>query len=611
MNKNEIRGEVQRFWERTAYGQSIADCFPPWYLQQVFKISAEEAMKQSAAKRGDSFGPRGYDFGLDAFHVDIDEDHSRLFLIQAKFSESLNYISRGFKEFERLIPQLQMAFDEGVSAEPTENKVLFGLRKALSSINTDMKPKLELDFVVIHLSDEDPEIIANRSQSAIDALKTAIGRLLPERKCIIRDIGPREMGPRQEIAVPSPWTSLSLTGVPIKVAIQKGIMYFGVGYLGELVELYRERRHALFSKNVRYYLTTKDNVEKGAAGKMKETLREICNPKDQKDVAKCVQPETFALYHNGVTMCAHDVNPDGNVIRLQDPYILNGCQTIMNAYLYRGDKRNKIDENNWRSILVPLRILSTRDDELVRTVTISNNRQNAIHYAALRSNNADQLHLEERFRRVQIFYERQEGAYEHLRRSDSLQLEEEYLNSSESPIRIVDLARSIAAVSGHLGWARHPKDLFESDSIYGKVFSAKHTESLIFLTFLQNLHEVTPLVLKKDLGLKQTGSGPKPGSLIYFSMCLLARYLAKKKDNETVREFGGMTWGRKDQWRESVKPLLSNRHSRVKDALKTYFLSLQDSETDSLNEAFARSEAHLRLKSDIDPFVAFRNIDKE
>jgi hypothetical protein len=612
MNKNEIRVEVQRFWERTAYGQCMADCFPPWYLQQVFKISDEEAMRQSSEKQGDSFGPRGHDFGLDSFHLDMGEIHSpKLFLIQAKFSDSLGYISKGFKELEKCIPRLQMTFDEGVTGEPIENKVLLNLRKTLNLLDLELRKKLELDFAVIHLSDEDHEIIANRSRSSREDLKTIISELLPERKCIIRDIGPREMGPRQEIAVSSPWTSLSMTDLPVRVAIERGTMYFGVGHLAELVELYRERRHALFSKNVRYYLTSKDNVEKGAAGKMKETLREICNPRNQGSAVNSVQPETFALYHNGVTMYAHKVEPDDKIVKIQDPYVLNGCQTIMNAYLYRVDKRNKIDENRWKNVLVPLRILSTRDEELVRSVTISNNRQNAIHYAALRANDPVQLHLEERFRRVKVFYERQEGAYESLASSSAERLDEEYMNSTESPIRIVDLGRSIAAVSGQTGWARHPKDLFESDPIYGKVFSGKHLESLIFLTFLQNLHDVTSVVLKKDLGLERDGPGPKLSSLTYFVMCLLVRYLTKKNDREVVREFGGKTWGRKNQWREKTKLLLGNHHSKVKEVLQKNFLPLQDSETESLNGAFARSEAGLRLRGDIDCFEAFRNLDKE
>lgn len=599
---------MEKFRERTAYGLSTADCFPPWYLHQTYKLSEEEAMRQSSEKHEGSRGCRGYDFGIDAYYLNLSGSKPELTLIQAKYSDSLRYISEGFKELEKYLPQIQMILDSGVSGESVENKVLVNLRSALKRLDPEARRKLDLDLVVIHLCDEDHEIISNRSKTSREELKEVARDSFLERICTIRDIGPREMGPQQEIAAPSPWMSLSLTSNPIPVSIDRGTMYFGIGFLAELVELYRERRHALFSKNVRYYLTKKDNVEKGAAGKMRETLKEICHPRKQEETLAPL-PEIFALYHNGVTMYSHDIDPGERTIRIRDPYVLNGCQTIMNAYLYSIDQRHKIEEGNWKRVLVPLRILSTKEDELVRAVTINNNRQNAIRYDALRANDPVQIQLEERFKKKMIFYERQEGAYKSLVDSSPDTVEDEYTNSLEGPVRIVDLARSVAAASGKTGWARHPKDLFESDRAYGQVFSQKHLMSITLLTFLQNLHDVIPLVLKKDLKLQQYGNGPKPGSLGYYSLCLLIRYLAKKNDCRFIREFGSRTWSRKTQFRKQVKRLLGNREAKIRNALKEKFLPLDDSETESLNDAFTRAEASLRLKSEIDPYEIFKNLD--
>ncbi len=74
-------------------------------------------------------------------------------------------------------------------------------------------------------------------------------------------------------------------------------MHTPIGRLADLVELYRTRRDHLFSKNVRYYLHSKRNTEKGPAGKMRETLKHIC-------IDKTLPPEQFALFHNGVTIYA-------------------------------------------------------------------------------------------------------------------------------------------------------------------------------------------------------------------------------------------------------------------------------------------------------------------
>ncbi len=165
-------------------------------------------------------------------------------------------------------------------------------------------------------------------------------------------------------------------------------------------------------------------------------------------------------------------------------------------------------------------------------------------------------------------------------------------------------------IGGCLPVAR-PSDLFETDAAYNRIFSAKRLASLNCLTFLQNLHDVISLVLKKDLDLEQKGDGPKPGSLGYYAMCLLVRYLAKHHEYDTIREFGSVLWGRNDQFRSEVAQLLDNRHSGIKGVLKEKFLVLKDSRADSLNDAFTRAETSLRLRNDIDVFEAFKNLDEE
>jgi len=494
MNKNQVRSEVMKFRERTAYGNSNADCFPPWYLHQMYRISETEATRQSSEQSADEGGVRGYDFGIDAFHLDRSEPQSKLIVIQAKHSDSLNYISKGFRDLEKCLPQLQVELAAVGSVVPIENKVLVNLRSDLNRLDTQVKKELNIEFVVIHLCDEDREIIGNRTRAAREDLKEAVDETFPDRVCVIKDIGPHEMGPQQDIIAPSPWIPLTVNTVPLPVTVGHSEMYYGVGFLAELVEIYRQRRDALFSKNVRYFINKKSNIEKGAAGKMKQTLKQIC-------IDNSLEPEIFALYHNGVTIYARDIEPSRKEIRVRDPFVLNGCQTIKNAYLYFFTPRNRtrINEEKWKRILIPLRILCTKDEDVTRSVTINNNRQNAISFAALKANDPIQIQLEERFRKTKIFYERQEGAYESLEDISPEIIEEEYANTRGRQVNIVDLARSIAAAAGEINFAKHRSDIFESDAAYNRVFSAKRLASLTFLTFLQNLHDVTSLVLKKDL----------------------------------------------------------------------------------------------------------------
>ncbi len=60
----------------------------------------------------------------------------------------------------------------------------------------------------------------------------------------------------------------------------------------------------LFSKNVRYYLKSRRNVEKGPASRIKETLKQACATTGDAGIS----PELFAFYHNGVTLIAKSVD---------------------------------------------------------------------------------------------------------------------------------------------------------------------------------------------------------------------------------------------------------------------------------------------------------------
>lgn len=601
-----MKSEVEKFRQKTAYGNSDADCFPPWYLHHMYKISETESMRQSSEHSTDEEGIRGYDFGMDAFRIDKSEAQPKLIVVQAKYSSSLNYIAKGFKDLEKCIPLLQAELAGIGSVVPIENKILVNLRSDLNRLDPPTKKDLTIEFVVIHLCDDDREIISNRTRMTRENLRDAIKDRFPDRTCVIKEIGPQEMGTQQDIVAPSPVVSITINSTSSPVNVDQAVMYYGIGFLSELVDIYRQRRDAFFSKNVRYFINRKTNIEKGAAGKMKQTLKKIC-------VENNLEPEVFALYHNGITLFAREIEPDGKAIKIREPYVLNGCQTIKNAYLYFYDPRNrdKINEERWKRILVPLRILGTKDEDVMRSVTINNNRQNAISFAALRANDPIQIQLEERFKIAKIFYERQEGAYASLEDASPEIIEYEYENTRGRQVNIVDLARAIAAAAGEIGYAKNPADIFESDLAYNRVFSGKRLSSITFLTFLQNLHDIIPLVLKKDLDLQKEGTGPKPGALGYYALCLLVRYLAKHNERDIPREFGSVLWGRSDQFRSKVVQLLDNYHSGIKGVLKEKFLVLEDSSGESLKDAFARAEASLHLKNNIDVFEVFKNIDRE
>jgi hypothetical protein len=354
----EIREAVLDFRKKHAYGEEIQDCFAPWYLKNTFGLAPTEAIRMSAEARQGNNGP-GFDFGIDGFCVTKEkEDYPLLTLVQAKFSNSIRYIADGVRDFKKSVKWLKRALYQEESDFPQENKVLVNLWSELAKLPCEEKNKLKLDFVVIHLSEEDDAILNNRTRDAQEELKDMIWTSLPDRSFKLRLEGPRaiEKIPSPDNG-PIPANTIDFQGIIMDAGAGKvATMYLGIGRLSQLVEIYKSRKDDLFSKNVRSFLNTKRNTEKGPSGKMKSTLRSMCITGNTEG-----PPENFALYHNGITIFARNVSKNDTSLVIREPYVLNGCQTIKTAYLFRYAQQtsSKIKNELWESVKVPIRVVES------------------------------------------------------------------------------------------------------------------------------------------------------------------------------------------------------------------------------------------------------------
>jgi hypothetical protein len=590
-----VRKMVAEFRVRVGFTGSEDHCFAPWYLHQTFHLAEATALAQAS--------DGNYDFGIDGFAF---EGARKVVLVQAKYTDNLQHINKGFKEMAKALNEIARGL-EGLGAEaPIQNKVLVNLRAALNRLTEDERKSLIFEFQVLHLSPDDEVILANKFRDAMTSLKEAAETELADHVLQIRQVGPRALGPHEVVSVPPAESSLRLRGAHSFSAGPNCQMITGIGYLADLVELYRVRRDDLFSRNVRYFLTSKKNTEKGPAGKMRSTLKEMT-------VEGKIEPERFATFHNGLTLFARKAVVHGDGVKLRDPFVLNGCQTVKNAFLFRHDKgvRDRIKPELWDRIAVPVRIIDTGEEELVRSITVNNNRQNSMSAAALRSNDPVQIRLESRFRDRSILYQRQEGAFDAIWATNPELLEDEFENTQGRAVDIHELARSIAASMGKVAWALHPNDLFESDKAYEACFDEEKTlASIVYLTFLQNVHDVIGLVLKKDLNLEPKAGGPKPARFIFQTICLLTRYLAREDMSEFVATWGTRLYGRSGAFREELRKILNSPKSRIRAELAANFMKLEGGDTELINHAFERCQKDLKLRDNIDPFAAFKDLDQ-
>lgn len=535
-----VRKRVKEFAVRHPTAQTDADAFAAWWIHRRFSVG------ELAAAKGAPGG--NHDYGLDAYYLDQSGSSPTLFLIQAKYTDNISLIKKGFAGFGRLIEPLKAFLTGQEFSVSALNAVMHNLSSdiaALRQADPDALARLRLSFLVIHLSDAEPESIDSYCKPAVAGLADALQEGLPDVPSSAMQELPILLVSGEPLVSPDPQVTIRFHGEAIP-SVDTVNHLAGFGYLSDLVDLYEVYREPLFSKNVRYFQM--DKVLKGPAGYMRDTLRSICIPRNGQFAAR---PDSFALYHNGVTITATSASQDParTSARLVSPHVLNGCQTIKNAFLMlraEGATSKLIDLERWKQVLIPIRIVVTRDEALVRKITVGLNRQNSIRPAAFRANEPEQVRLEQRFADLGIFYERQEKRYKNLRSSDPARLSQEYPNTPSVPLGMEELAQSIAAAAEKpaISGISNIAELFE-DALYRQIFSEERLSDLAKLVFLRNVFACSSFVAK-DLRMKSVALSPlQPGKFRFVIARTLARYAIKHQlpevelySEEIVPKFG-------------------------------------------------------------------------
>jgi hypothetical protein len=590
-----IRAGVQEFWEQHAIGRTKEDAFPTWWLHKKYEVAPADAVAHSSQG--------SHDLGMDAFHIEWEgKKGPTLHIIQGKFTEDIAQINKAIAGFGTTLRELARIL-EGSQVENVGKQVLFEKIAAELDRGGVSGESVRIHFEIVHLCAEGNEVIFQRTAAARQRFEDTAATFLPNNLVTLKLIYPDEVVDIGVIVAPGEQQTLRFSGAELETA--ERVKYFtGLGYLSDLVELYKERREALFAKNVRLFLYKL--ADTGPVKYMRDTLRRTClNTKS----GSALDPGEFAVLHNGVTLHAMHAQFDGDSVTVRSLSVLNGCQTIKNAYLFATDPqiRNRIDTSVWTRIRLPMRIVVTADEDLVRRVTVSNNRQTAIRPSAFRANDPLQLRLAERFREIGVYYERQEGAFMNLMRSEPAQMEEEYRNSPNRPLLMEEVAQVIAIVGDRpaLSVAAKVSDLFD-DKIYEHLFSDKHTANLKILLFLRNMFSVMHLVLK-DLKERSSRLEGLPQSRFRYPITkLLARYVAKYEPG-LVAEFGDVVMahaGPRDPLRNRLEKLCTAQNSGLQQLIPDVWSDSEERTgwvTATNKECVDRALGRMRLR-EIDVF---------
>ena len=116
----------------------------------------------------------------------------------------------------------------------------------------------------------------------------------------------------------------------------------------------------------------------------------------------------FPLLNNGITIVADDIQVTGDKVHLKDYQIVNGCQTSFVLFHMRA----YIDPN----LMIPIRLISTKDKFIKRNVIRGNNHQTAVNETLLFSLKDFTKKLEQYFPihegDKKLYYERRSKQFE-------------------------------------------------------------------------------------------------------------------------------------------------------------------------------------------------------
>lgn len=214
-------------------------------------------------------------------------------------------------------------------------------------------------------------------------------------------------------------------------------------FLSEIYRLYGGR---LLEKNVRSFLSTRGNVNKG----IRNTIR--------------TEPDKFFTYNNGIACTAASIQteerPDGLYITsFNDLQIINGGQTtasLRNAVLT--DKDHKVDLTK---VFVPMKLTVISDsvsdedrDIMVGNISKYSNSQNKVSSSDLNSNSPFYVQLEKISRKTFTptmvdgmqtlwFFERSRGQYERdqMELTPAKRKRFKMVNPRSQVMRVVDIAK--------------------------------------------------------------------------------------------------------------------------------------------------------------------------
>jgi hypothetical protein len=418
------------------------DYYGALYLEEEFRISRDRALNQVAVGANE--------YGVDGFHFDRDLRNFYLFLFSPSDSHG---------PFKTQLPALVASGMEQVFGAAGEN----GKDPLLQEIRSSLfENEAIIDKVYVRLVfNGDPEeaqrsVVLEKLQEDLGSKKHLVDQRFRRPVALAIEISSARTHKTRGIRTAGTHTyPVSLVETITRTGPHGELMTLGFMRLIDLHAMYKEMGQRFFSRNIRSALSPEEAVNRSIEQSLKDAVIEATT-----------DPSTFAFNHNGVTLSADAVKVVDGVTTITEPRLLNGAQTVTTFGRFLGETVDAHKEA-LEKISVMSRIITGATDEFITTVTINNNRQNPVDPASLHANDMIQLELQDRFRGLGIYYERQQRAFDNL---SEVELEDLKIEA-DKPLELIRLAKTFIISDGELEHLNKFRNVFEDEAIYNGVFS--------------------------------------------------------------------------------------------------------------------------------------------
>jgi hypothetical protein len=457
---------------RAKYGLEGSDenLIATTHLMNTHGIDVNAALDQSSRS--------GNDCGIDAWYYD--SVSQELFIYQSKLTESKPAALRGFIDLSDARQWLEQVIISGtVEVVPSDNHCLFNLYTRLSQVRTILK---KVHFILISLFDkmelEDSVEYQEFEKKLIKSELNVFVRQELSGKLIV-DASEYNL----EHSIPEKIKTYPISKIPNARIGLRGNAHLDLAYVSlySLVELHRQRGNVLFDKNVRLSLISTKEARERLVNPMESTLEMITSGK--------LSPSIFPFYHIGVTLSASSISDeDTDLLNLEAPSIINGCQTITiaNEYLKKLEKQQNSDAIElFKQIKVVAKVVVGTSNEELKEITNSNNRQNPIENWQLFSNEPIHIEIEAALKDIGVFYERQKGKFDSVMKNADYA--KHYFATNGTYIKVVDLGQILSLSKQNLQWAAKPSEIFLNKDNHDRIFDRlipKYPRDIIFTSNL-------------------------------------------------------------------------------------------------------------------------------